>query len=42
MSKLPEIGQQMSLYGLLTQKSDFALGLQVYNTKNIFSYSKMD
>ncbi len=27
---------------LFTRKSDFALGLQVYNTNNIFLYSKMD
>ncbi len=28
--------------GLFTHKSDFALGLQVYNTNNIFLYSEMD
>jgi hypothetical protein len=29
-------------YGLFTRKSDFALGLQVYNTNSIFLYSKRD
>ncbi len=28
--------------GLFTRKSDFALGLQVYNANNIFLFSKMD
>ncbi len=28
--------------GLFTCKSEFALGLQVYNTNNIFLYSKTD
>jgi len=29
-------------YGLFTRKSDFALGLQVYNINRIFLYSKRD
>ncbi len=30
------------LKGLFTRKSDFALGLQFYNTNNIFLFTKMD
>jgi len=32
----------MNSKGLFTRKSDFALGLQVYNASNIFLFSKMD
>ncbi len=36
-------GQSSNLFkGLITRKSDFALGLQVYYTNNIFSLSKID
>jgi hypothetical protein len=33
---------QLKSKGLFTRKSDFALGLQVYNTNSIFLYTKMN